>query len=199
MLKISYISLIILLLFFSLAGCKDDDWSQYENYTKALDILIATEMSSVSDIIPEMNIIAAKYESNVVLTEVILTFEGNNQVDEEIGDICFSYFYVSDIINQATKIDLYYDMEAKRAYKIKFERGHGKRVRGISIPLGNTYTNLPISEMFSLFYENSEYKRREDIENIEITFAFSFDSMNVRMHDEDKNESYNFNSEFYKV
>ena len=168
----------------SLFGCyNDDDFAPYESYSKTVNTAISVEMDSLSDIIPEIDKIAQKQQSNLVLTSVTMIFEGRDNCANAIGTIIFGYAKPHDTRNQISKMDIYYNMETKTVEKFDWEKGHGKRVSCVTDEIGDKYITLPLSEILACFNQNSEYVTKIDIIEPRLRIKLDFNRLSAYLED----------------
>lgn len=106
---------------------KNDDFAPYisKEYDKVYDI--HSNIYDLEEIKSELTEIAQKYEKGLKLTFAQYDIKGNNKVAE-------FQFYTDDYgeQNKACLLTMNIDINEKKTTKIKYEKGHGKRVTGYS-------------------------------------------------------------------
>lgn len=198
MLKKIIFLLIIAVFIFNLSSCyNNDDWAPYTKYSKELNISIRFNETKISDILPQLTKIAQKYEARIKLTQVILFFNGMEQINTKKGEIEFIYFKSNDNpkINQVCMIKLYYNMDKEIVYKMDYKKGHGKRVNYFFEPIDNKYIDMPITEIFKQFSNNLEYSKLSIIKNEKLLIELIEDRMSARLTDGKENSTFSFNFE----
>ena len=131
--KISIIMLIVFIiilgtvLYVFIGDNDNDDFAPYisKEYDEVYDI--QSDIYNLTEIKSELTEIAQKYEEGLKLTFAQYDIEENSKKAE-------FQFYRNDYDGQniACLLTINVDIEAKKTTKIKYEKGHGKRVNGYS-------------------------------------------------------------------
>lgn len=131
--KISIIMLIVFIiilgtvLYIFIGDNDNDDFEPYisKEYDEVYDI--QSDIYNLTEIKSELTEIAQKYEEGLNLTFAQYDIEENSKKAE-------FQFYRNDYDGQniACLLTINVDIEAKKTTKIKYEKGHGKRVNGYS-------------------------------------------------------------------
>lgn len=120
-----FIIIVSIILYNFIAN--DDDFAQYINkeYDKVYDI--NSDIYNLVEIKSELTEIAQEYEEGLKLTFVQYDIKESNKKAE-------FQFYKDDYNgqNKACLLIINIDINAKKITKIKYEKGHGKRVTGYS-------------------------------------------------------------------
>ena len=131
--KMSIIMLIVFIiilgtvLYIFIGDNDNDDFAPYisKEYDEVYDI--QSDIYNLTEIKSELTEIAQKYEEGLKLTFAQYDIEENSKKAE-------FQFYRNDYDGQniACLLTINVDIEAKKTTKIKYEKGHGKRVNGYS-------------------------------------------------------------------
>lgn len=131
--KMSIIMLIVFIiilgtvLYIFIGDNDNDDFAPYisKEYDEVYDI--QSDIYNLTEIKSELTEIAQKYEEGLNLTFAQYDIEENSKKAE-------FQFYRNDYDGQniACLLTINVDIEAKKTTKIKYEKGHGKRVNGYS-------------------------------------------------------------------
>ena len=126
-LVIFIIILAIILYIFSGDIENNDDFAPYisKEYNEVYDI--QSDIYNLTEIKSELTPIAQKYEEGLKLTFVQYDIEESNKKAQ-------FQFYKNDYDgqNKACLLTINIDIDTKKTTKIKYEKGHGKRVNGYS-------------------------------------------------------------------
>ena len=180
---------ILLLIFcifvaLSLFGCYDnDDFAPYENYSKNVNTVLLAEMDLLSDLIPDIDKIAQKQQSDLVLTTLKMTFEGQEECDELKGNIIFGYAKPHETRNQVSKMDIHYNMKTKTVEKFDWEKGHGKRVSCITDEIGGKYIGFSLATILACFNQDSEYINKMEVINPKLRVELEFNQLYAYLED----------------
>ena len=131
--KISIIVLIVfiiilgIILYMFLGDTDNDDFAPYINKEYYEVYEIQSDIYNLTEIKSELTEIAQKYEEGLKLTFAQYDIEESSKKAE-------FQFYRNDYDGQniACLLTINVDIEAKKTTKIKYEKGHGKRVNGYS-------------------------------------------------------------------
>lgn len=129
--KVSITILVIFIIILSIIIYtfieNNDDFAPYisKEYDKVYDI--HSDIYDLSEIKSELTEISQEYEEGLKLTFAQYDIEENNNIAE-------FQFYKDDYNgqNKACLLTINIDIDAKKTTKIKYEKGHGKRVNGYS-------------------------------------------------------------------
>ena len=164
--------IIISIIFYSFIE-SNDDFAPYisKEYDKVYDI--HSDIYDLVEIKSELTEIAQEYEEGLKLTFVQYDIEDRNKKAE-------FQFYKDDYNgkNKACLLTINIDIDAKKTTKIKYEKGHGKRVSGHSNEIStlekisdyiNQNENIKIivtSEDIILYKDGEKKEKKDFIKNI---------------------------------
>ena len=177
--KISIILLIVfiiilgIILYVFLGAYNNDDFAPYINkeYYEVYDI--QSDIYNLTEIKSELTGIAQKYEEGLKLTFAQYDIEENSKKAE------FQFYKNNyDGKNLACLLTINVDIESKKTTKIKYEKGHGKRVNGYSNEINslekisdyiNPNENIKItvtSQDITLYKDGQKIDNNDFIKNI---------------------------------
>ena len=177
--KISIILLIVfiiilgIILYVFLGAYNNDDFAPYINkeYYEVYDI--QSDIYNLTEIKSELTGIAQKYEEGLKLTFAQYDIEENSKKAE------FQFYKNNyDGKNLACLLTINVDIESKKTTKIKYEKGHGKRVIGYSNEINslekisdyiNPNENIKItvtSQDITLYKDGQKIDNNDFIKNI---------------------------------
>ena len=162
-----------------------DDFVPYisKEYDKVYDI--HSDIYNLLEIKSELTEIAQEYEEGLKLTFVQYDIEENNKKAE-------FQFYKNDYDgqNKACLLTINIDIDAKKTTKIKYEKGHGKRVSGYSNEIStlekvSDYINsnesikiIVTSEDITLYKDEQKIEKKDFIKNITNNIGEDFNNYN---------------------
>ena len=162
-----------------------DDFVPYisKEYDKVYDI--HSDIYNLLEIKSELTEIAQEYEEGLKLTFVQYDIEENNKKAE-------FQFYKNDYDgqNKACLLTINIDIDAKKTTKIKYEKGHGKRVSGYSNEIStlekvSDYINsnesikiIVTSEDITLYKDEQKIEKKDFIKNITNNIGQDFNNYN---------------------
>ena len=186
------------LLILSFFSCYGEDFAPYSRYSKKVDIVIETKIKSLSDIVSDIDKIAQKQQSNLILTSVTLIFSGKEECNNATGIVIFEYTNWNEKLNQKSKMNIYYNMNSKTVEKFDWEKGHRKRVNILSgEEIGDKYLSVPIAELFFRFNQKPEYLNKIETVDPQIKIILAYNQLSAYLFDNDKPDSaYLFNYDF---
>lgn len=166
-----FIIIVSIILYNFIAN--DDDFAPYINkeYDKVYDI--NSDIYNLVEIKSELTEIAQEYEEGLKLTFIQYDIEESNKKAE-------FQFYTDDYdgLNKACLLTINVDIDAKKTTKIKYEKGHGKRVKGYYNEIStlekiSDYINLNesikikvTSEDITLYKDGQKIEKKDFIKNI---------------------------------
>lgn len=124
---IIFITILCTILYLFLGDTDNDDFAPYIN-TEYYEVYeIQSDIYNLTEIKSELTEIAQKYEEGLKLTLAQYDIEENTKKAQ-------FQFYKNDYNgqNMACLLIINVDIDAKKTTKIKYEKGHGKRVTGYS-------------------------------------------------------------------
>ena len=124
---IIFITILCTILYLFLGDTDNDDFAPYIN-TEYYEVYeIQSDIYNLTEIKSELTEIAQKYEEGLKLTFAQYDIEENTKKAQ-------FQFYKNDYNgqNMACLLIINVDIDAKKTTKIKYEKGHGKRVTGYS-------------------------------------------------------------------
>lgn len=162
-----------------------DDFVPYisKEYDKVYDI--HSDIYNLLEIKSELTEIAQEYEEGLKLTFVQYDIEENNKKAE-------FQFYKNDYDgqNKACLLTINIDIDTKKTTKIKYEKGHGKRVSGYSNEIStlekvSDYINsnesikiIVTSEDITLYKDEQKIEKKDFIKNITNNIGQDFNNYN---------------------
>ena len=162
-----------------------DDFVPYisKEYDKVYDI--HSDIYNLLEIKSELTEIAQEYEEGLKLTFVQYDIEENNKKAE-------FQFYKNDYDgqNKACLLTINIDIDTKKTTKIKYEKGHGKRVSGYSNEIStlekvSDYINsnesikiIVTSEDITLYKDEQKIEKKDFIKNITNNIGEDFNNYN---------------------
>lgn len=166
--KKTILFIVLVFYIFSFSACKDDDWATYKNVNYELCTKIEGNIFLISEIESELLSVISMYDNDVKLTYAQYIFE-----DENNGVVEFQFFreYKKGSTYYSVVITLYANLSNGIIYKVNYEEGHGKRVRGYSnnilkkdenafdiyqSSLNNSIINYNTVEYTKIQYQNNE-------------------------------------------
>ena len=117
------ITFLIVILFTS---C-DDDWAPYTNVNYDVEYELKGDIFQLSEIEPELFTLVCEYDDNVKLTYAEFEFTDKNN---GVAEYQFFREYKIGSKYYGVLITLYADINNKTVYRLNYEEGIGKRVRG---------------------------------------------------------------------
>lgn len=175
--KVSIIIIVILIIILSIIFNNfienNDDFAPHINkeYDKAYDI--QSDIYNILEVKSELTKIAEEYEEGLKLTFAQYDIEENNKVAE------FQFYKDNyDGQNKACLLTINIDIGAKKTTKIKYEKGHGKIVKGYyneihSLEKISDYINqnekikiVITSEDITLYRNGQKIEKNDFIKNI---------------------------------
>ena len=186
------LSVIIIVIFIIIVAIilytiikNSDDFAPYvsEEYDKVYDI--HSDIYNLLEIKSELTEIAQEYEEGLKLTFVKYDIEESNKKAE-------FQFYKNDYDgqNKACLLTINIDIDAKKTTKIKYEKGHGKRVSGYSNEIStlekvSDYINpnesikiIVTSEDITLYKDEQKIEKKDFIKNITNNIGEDFNNYN---------------------
>ena len=186
------LSVIIIVIFIIIVAIilytfikNSDDFVPYisKEYDKVYDI--HSDIYNLLEIKSELTEIAQEYEEGLKLTFVQYDIEENNKKAE-------FQFYKNDYDgqNKACLLTINIDIDAKKTTKIKYEKGHGKRVSGYSNEIStlekvSDYINsnesikiIVTSEDITLYKDEQKIEKKDFIKNITNNIGEDFNNYN---------------------
>ena len=186
------LSVIIIVIFIIIVAIilytfikNSDDFVPYisKEYDKVYDI--HSDIYNLLEIKSELTEIAQEYEEGLKLTFVQYDIEENNKKAE-------FQFYKNDYDgqNKACLLTINIDIDAKKTTKIKYEKGHGKRVSGYSNEIStlekvSDYINSNESikiivtiEDITLYKDEQKIEKKDFIKNITNNIGEDFNNYN---------------------
>ena len=177
--KISIIVLIVfiiilgIILYMFLGDNDSDDFAPYINKEYDEVYEIQSDIYNLTEIKSELTEVAQKYEEGLKLTFAQYDIEENSKKAE-------FQFYKNDYNgeNLACLLTINVDIDAKKTTKIKYEKGHGKRVNGYSNEINsleklsdyiNPNESIKItvtSQDITLYKDGQKIDKNEFIKNI---------------------------------
>ncbi len=177
--KISVIVLIVfiiilgIILYMFLGNVGNDDFAPYINKEYYEVYEIQSDIYNLTEIKSELTGIAQKYEEGLKLTFAQYDIEENSKKAE-------FQFYKNNYNgeNLACLLTINVDIDAKKITKIKYEKGHGKRVTGYSNEINslekisdyinpNESIKITVTSQDIILYKNGEKIDKNDfIKNI---------------------------------
>ncbi|MGN1297825.1 MAG: hypothetical protein ACI4VH_05315 [Clostridia bacterium] len=166
-----FIIIVSIILYNFIAN--DDDFAPYINkeYDKVYDI--NSDIYNLVEIKSELTEIAQEYEEGLKLTFIQYDIEESNKKAE------FQFYTDNyDGLNKACLLTINVDIDAKKTTKIKYEKGHGKRVKGYYNEIStlekiSDYINLNesikikvTSEDITLYKDGQKIEKKDFIKNI---------------------------------
>lgn len=175
--KVSITILVIFIIILSIIIYtfieNNDDFAPYisNKYDKVYDI--QSDIYALSEIKSELTEIAQEYEEGLKLTFAKYDIKENNNIAE-------FQFYKDDYNgrNKACLLTINIDIDAKKTTKIKYEKGHGKRVNGYSNEINSLekisdYINpnesikiIVTNEDITLYKNGQKIEKNDFIKNI---------------------------------
>ena len=165
-------SIIVSIIFYNFIE-SNDDFAPYisKEYDKVYDI--NSDIYDLVEIKSELTEIAQEYEEGLKLTFVQYDIEDSNKKAE-------FQFYKDDYDrkNKACLLTINIDIASKKTTKIRYEKGHGKRVSGYSNEIStlekisdyiNPNENIKIivtSEDITLYKDGEKIEKKDFIKNI---------------------------------
>ena len=186
------LSVIIIVIFIIIVAIilytfikNSDDFVPYisKEYDKVYDI--HSDIYNLLEIKSELTEIAQEYEEGLKLTFVQYDIEENNKKAE-------FQFYKNDYDgqNKACLLTINIDIDTKKTTKIKYEKGHGKRVSGYSNEIStlekvSDYINsnesikiIVTSEDITLYKDEQKIEKKDFIKNITNNIGEDFNNYN---------------------
>jgi len=167
---------------------KDNNgWDFWNSGSIEYDVFIDTKMGLISDIIPEINTIAMESDSDIVLWEVLLTFDGNGQIDDIVGEINFTYGkYTGTKKKKEVKIYTYcYDMKNKKVYKEINKNGYSTQLKYKNESVNIELLNLSPTELVNRFINNDEFiSKKGKCENLKIEIKLSSNKITAKLYNQ---------------
>ena len=186
------LSVIIIVIFIIIVAIilytfikNSDDFVPYisKEYDKVYDI--HSDIYNLLEIKSELTEIAQEYEEGLKLTFVQYDIEESNKKAE-------FQFYKNDYDgqNKACLLTINIDIDAKKTTKIKYEKGHGKRVSGYSNEIStlekvSDYINpnesikiIVTSEDITLYKDEQKIEKKDFIKNITNNIGQDFNNYN---------------------
>ena len=219
--KISIIVLIVfiiilgIILYMFLGDTDNDDFAPYINkeYDKVYDI--HSDIYDLSEIKRELTEIAQEYEEGLKLTFAQYDIEESNKKAQ------FQFYKNNyDGQNKACLLTINIDIDENKTTKIKYEKGHGKRVNGYSNEINSLekisdYINpnentkiIVTSEEITIYKNGQKIEKKDSIKNItndieENSYSYNgviteINSNNIVFENHSNNEKYSIdiNSNF---
>jgi len=154
--RIPIFAFVFWIVLLSLISCDfleewNDDFAPQSSFSRELNEHFTNgSINILSNIIPDANHIASRYADDLNLVEIVI-----NSLDAGIsGNIQFIYTKVHEFRNRMTRIDVYFNIEDLKFYRIDYISGSGRQVSGRTTKMNDTYLNVPISRLFETTQEN---------------------------------------------
>lgn len=206
--------IIVSIIFYNFIA-NNDDFAPYINkeYDKVYDI--HSDIYDLVEIKSELTEIAQGYEEGLKLTFIQYNIEATNKTAE-------FQFYKDDYDgrNKACLLTIDIDINKKKTTKIKYEKGHGKRVNGYSNEINSLekisdYINpnesikiIVIDKDITLYRDEQKIEKREFIKNIthnieENSYGYNgviveINSNNIVFENQSNNEKYTIENNDFK-
>ncbi len=178
-LLVIFIIILFIILYIFFADSNDnDDFAPYtsKEYTKVYDI--HSDIYNLAEIKSELTKIAQEYEEGLKLTFAQYDIEENSKKAE-------FQFYKNDYDgqNKACLLTLNIEIDTKKTTKIKYEKGHGKRVNGYSNEINsfekisdyiNPDENIKITvtnQDITLYKDGQKIEKNDFVKNITNSIA----------------------------
>ncbi len=179
----SYILLICVMLALAAALCTscDGDVLPYKSMKYDLDYSIAGNIFLITDIEDEITNLARKYNDDVILTQVIYSFES-----AATGNVTFKFCkeYIENGKYREVLITMYADMDSGVIYEANYEEGSSKRVMpGYLNQINRKDENA--QKIYTEVLDDDKFQKQNNLAFVNISFGGS--DVVVRGYDENDN------------
>ena len=159
-----------------LTGCED---YEKETYTEEPALVLETEPTSISALIPEVEALVHEHDPDGILTQAMAVYKGNDQVNAQKGTLYYTYCSEDTETERSTIIIVTYDIATKTVTELSYEEGNGLFVDASTQAIEPTAILATFDALFQAIKDNPDMSNKLDGVNIKLTIEFTSEGVKI--------------------